>query len=114
MELGLKGRNAVITGGTRGIGKSIARALAKEGVNVVLLARSREALERTAEEIRRDSGVQAIWIPADVKSIKSVKTAAADVVCQLRTIHILVNNAGGPIRRMDRQIEWADSYLMDD
>jgi 3-oxoacyl-[acyl-carrier protein] reductase len=114
MELGLKGRNAVITGGTRGIGKSIARALAKEGVNVVLLARSREALERTAEEIRRESGVQALGIPADVKSIKSVKAAAADVVSQLKTIHILVNNAGGPIRRVDRQIEWPDSDWIDD
>ncbi|HYR90061.1 MAG TPA: SDR family oxidoreductase [Terriglobia bacterium] len=114
MELGLKGRNAVITGGTRGIGKSIARALAKEGVNVVLLARSKEALERTADEIRRESGVQALGIPADVKSIKSVKAAAADTVGQFRTIHILVNNAGGPIRRMDRQIEWPDTDWMDD
>src|SRR5439155_1628355 len=69
---------------------------------------------QAAEEIRRESGVLALGIPADVKSIKSVKAAAADVVSQLRTIHILVNNAGGPIRRVDRQIEWPDSDWIDD
>src|SRR2546426_10921155 len=114
MELGLKGRNAVVTGGSRGIGKSIARGLANEGVNVVLLARGRDALERTAEEIRRESGVEVLAIQADVKSIKSVKAAAADAVSQVRTVHILVNNAGGPLRRMDRQIEWPDTDWIDD
>lgn len=114
MELGLKGRNALVTGGSKGIGKAIARSLAKEGVNVVVLARTKEPLEQTAEEIRRESGVRVLAIPADVKNMESVKAAAAEAVSRLKPIHILVNNAGGPIRRMDRQIDWPDTEWMDD
>ena len=55
MDLGLRGRTAVVTGGSKGIGKAIALALAKEGVNLVLLARGKEQLEKTAEEIREQT-----------------------------------------------------------
>lgn len=50
MELGLKGRTAVITGGSKGIGRAIARGLAREGVNLVLIARGKEQLEKAADE----------------------------------------------------------------
>jgi 3-oxoacyl-[acyl-carrier protein] reductase len=66
MELGLKGRAAVITGGSRGIGKAIARGLAAGGVNLVLLARGKEQLEKAAEEIAQESGVQVLPLPADI------------------------------------------------
>ncbi len=66
MELGLKGRAAAITGGSKGIGKAIARGLAAEGVNLVLLARGKEQLEKTGEEIAKESGVQVLAIPADI------------------------------------------------
>jgi 3-oxoacyl-[acyl-carrier protein] reductase len=114
MELGLRGRTAVITGASKGIGKSIARGLAAEGVNVVLLARGREALDQAAEEIRRESGVGVLPIATDVKSIEAVQAAAAAAAAKFRTIHILVNNAGSAIRRMDRQILWSDAEWMDD
>ena len=58
LELGLKGRTALITGGSKGIGRAIARGLAREGVNLVLLARGQELLDRTAEEIRKETGVK--------------------------------------------------------
>ena len=114
MELGLNGRVAVITGGSKGIGKAIGRALAAEGVNLVLLARGKEQLEKTAEEIARESGVQVLPVVADIADADSLKAAAAAAKDRFGTIHIVVNNAGNPMRRMDRQINWPDADWTDD
>jgi len=114
MELGLRGRVAAITGGSKGIGKAIARGLAAEGVDLLLLARGQEQLERAADEIRSTSGVRVTTIPTDITSADSVKAAAEAAKGQCAAVHILVNNAGGPIRRMDRQITWPDADWVDD
>lgn len=114
MELGLKGRVAVITGGSKGIGKAIARALAAEGADLVLLARGKELLDKTAGEIRQASGVRVATIVADITSADAVKAAAETAKQQFPTVHIVVNNAGGPIKRMDRQINWPDADWVDD
>ena len=114
MELGLKGRAAVITGGSKGIGKAIGRALAAEGVNLVLLARGRELLEKTAEEIAKEFGVQVLPVVADIAKAESINAAAAAAKDRFGTIHIVINNAGGPMRRMDRQITWPDTDWADD
>lgn len=114
MDLGLKGRAAVVTGGSKGIGKAIAHGLASEGVNLVLLARGQEMLAKAAEEIRTATGVRVLAIPSDVKSMESVRAAVDAASREFNTIHILVNNAGGPIRRSDRQIHWPDTDWMDD
>ncbi len=114
MELGLKGRCAAITGGSKGIGKAIARALAAQGANIIVMARGKEQLENTADEIRRESGVRVLALPADITKAESVQAAAAAAKSQFDTIHIVVNNAGGPIRRMDRQITWPDADWVDD
>ncbi len=114
MELGLKGRIAVITGGSKGIGKAIAKGLAAEGVNLVLLARGKELLEKAAEEIKSQSKVRVLAIPTDITSTASLKAAADATATEFGTVHIVVNNAGGPIRRMDRQINWPDTDWMDD
>lgn len=114
MELGLEGRTAVITGGSKGIGKAIAKGLATEGVNVVLLARGKELLEQTADELMRTSDVTVLAVPTDITNMDSVKAAAATTAEQFKTIHILVNNAGGPIRRMERQITWSDEEWLGD
>jgi 3-oxoacyl-[acyl-carrier protein] reductase len=113
MELGLRGRVAAITGGSRGIGRAIARALAAEGVDLVLLARGRDQLEQAADEIR-PTGVHVMTIPTDIMSSDSVKAAGEAATGRFSTVHIVVNNAGGPIRRMDRQITWPDSDWVDD
>jgi 3-oxoacyl-[acyl-carrier protein] reductase len=114
MELGLRGRVALITGGSRGIGKAIAQALAAEEVDLVLLARGKDQLEKTAEAICKASGVRVLPIPADITSAQSVQAAAAAAKDQFPSLHILVNNAGGPIKRMDRQITWPDTDWTDD
>lgn len=114
MELGLKGRTAVITGGSKGIGKAIARGLAAEGVNLVLLARGKELLDQTAEEIKRESEVRVLTVRADVARVDSLKAAAAATAARFDTVHILVNNAGPGLRRLDRQITWSDAEWMED
>jgi NAD(P)-dependent dehydrogenase (short-subunit alcohol dehydrogenase family) len=114
MEMGLKGRTAVVTGGSKGIGKSIALGLAAEGVNLALLARGEEQLRKAAEEIKKQHGVRVEVVPTDITKAESVNAAAARVKGQFEVIHIVVNNAGGPIRRMDRQITWPDSDWVED
>jgi NAD(P)-dependent dehydrogenase (short-subunit alcohol dehydrogenase family) len=114
MELGLKGRTAVISGASKGIGKAIARGLAREGANVVLLARGQEQLQKAAEEIKGETGVCVQALTADVTNLPSLKAAADAVKAQFGTAHIVVNNAGGPMRRMDRQILWPDTDWIDD
>jgi NAD(P)-dependent dehydrogenase (short-subunit alcohol dehydrogenase family) len=114
MDLGLKGRAAVVTGGSRGIGKAIARGLAAEGVHLALVARGREALDEAAAGIRRDTGVRVLAVPADIRSTESVQAAAKAAAAEFGTIHIIVNNAGGPIKRPGRQITWSDADWLDD
>lgn len=114
LELGLKGRTAVITGGSKGIGRAIARAFAAEGVNLVLLARGQEALEATAAEIGRATGVTVVAVPTDVTRAEQVDASAEAARQAFGTVHIVVNNAGGPMRRMDRQILWPDADWIGD
>jgi 3-oxoacyl-[acyl-carrier protein] reductase len=114
MQLGLDGRTALVTGGSKGIGKAIAQGLAAEGVNVVLLARGKEALDQAAAEIGHTSKAGVLAIPTDMKNSEAVKSAVEAAASRFGKIHILVNNAGSAIRRTDRQITWSDADWMDD
>lgn len=114
LELGLKGRTAVVTGSSKGIGRAIARALAREGVNLVLMARGIEALEATAAELRARHGVKALAVAADITRTETVQAAADAARGAFGTVHIVVNNAGNPMRRTDRQILWPDTDWIGD
>lgn len=103
-----------MTGSSKGIGKAIAEGLAREGVNLVMLARTKEAIEQAADEIRRGQGVKTLAVQADVRSAEQVKAAADAARAEFGTVHIVVNNAGSGIRRQDRQITWPDADWMDD
>jgi 3-oxoacyl-[acyl-carrier protein] reductase len=92
MDLGIKGRSALVCAASKGLGKGCAMALAREGVDVTLLARGAEALNATAEEIRRATGVRVTAVAADVTT--PAGRAAALAACP--NPDILVNNAGGP------------------
>ena len=94
MDLGLKDKVAVITGGSVGIGLAIARGLAAEGVHVALCARDRERVERVASEIRNDFGVQAIGVQADVGDARAISGFVSAVEREFGGADILVNNAG--------------------
>jgi 3-oxoacyl-[acyl-carrier protein] reductase len=114
LETGLKGRVAVISCASKGIGKAIARGLAAEGVKVVLLARGKEQLDAAAAEVANESGSEVIGIQADIAKSDSVKAAADAVKAKFGSVNIVVNNAGNPMRRMDRQILWPDTDWTDD
>lgn len=89
----LKNKNALITGAGKGIGKAVAIALAKEGVNVILLARTQSDLDEVAKEVNA-LGVQSLALAADVADINSVNTAIEKALAEFKTIDILINNAG--------------------
>lgn len=90
MDLRLKGRSALITGSSKGIGLAIARALAEEGCNVILVARTQSDLDAAARQIRSDFGVGAKAIAADLSKSNEVRKIAA----QAGELDILVNSAG--------------------
>jgi len=93
MAQSLKGKVAFITGAGRGIGKAVAISLAKEGVNVGLLARTEEALKEVASEVEK-LGVQAAYATVDVSSLSEVEAAINSLTSELGKADILINNAG--------------------
>lgn len=96
MDLKLTGKRAIVTGGSRGIGKAIALALATEGVDVVLVARNAGPLEQTASEIAAKTGRRVVAITGDTGDDASVKTMVAEAVSRLGGVDILVNCAAKP------------------
>ena len=89
----LKNKNALITGAGKGIGRAIAIALAKEGVNVILMARTQSDLDEVANEVNA-LGVKSLTVIADVADINSVNGAVEKALVEFKTIDILINNAG--------------------
>jgi NAD(P)-dependent dehydrogenase (short-subunit alcohol dehydrogenase family) len=114
MDLKLKDRVAVVTGGSKGIGKAIAHGLAAEGVHLVLMARGQEALDSTAAEIRSAHNVRVLTATADVRSDADIKAVADQAAAEFAATHIVVNNAGGPIKRPGRQLPWPSADWLDD
>jgi 3-oxoacyl-[acyl-carrier protein] reductase len=92
MDLGLEGKTAIVCAASRGLGRACARSLAANGVRVTIAARTPEPLERTAEEIRAEFGVEATAVAADITSPEGRERTLA--ACPAPDI--LVNNAGGP------------------
>jgi NAD(P)-dependent dehydrogenase (short-subunit alcohol dehydrogenase family) len=90
----LEGKNAFVTGASRGIGRSIAVALAGAGADVALVARSERGLAETAADVTA-LGRQALIIPADVTRQDEVDAAAAAAIGELGHVDVVVNNAGG-------------------
>jgi NAD(P)-dependent dehydrogenase (short-subunit alcohol dehydrogenase family) len=94
MDLELRGKVAVITGGSVGIGLAVAHALAAEGVHVAICARDQDRVEREAKGIAEAHDVTALGIPADVSRPGDVDRAAARIAEKFGGVDILVNNAG--------------------
>jgi 3-oxoacyl-[acyl-carrier protein] reductase len=115
MQLGLKDKIALVTGGSYGIGRAIALALADEGCRVAICARGAERLETTAAEIRA-RGVLAFAIPADATLAESAQRVVNAVVQKWGSLHILINNVGGGGGLETRAIEevpeekWLEAY----
>src|SRR5215467_2977471 len=94
MDLQLKGKTALVTGGSEGIGKGIARSLAREGVDVAICARRKAPLEAAAAEIAKETGRKIIAIPADLTKDADAKRFIAEGHKALGRVDIMVNNAG--------------------
>jgi NAD(P)-dependent dehydrogenase (short-subunit alcohol dehydrogenase family) len=95
MDLELKGKRAVVTGGSRGIGLAVAGALAAEGVDVAVVARDQDALDAAAGELARH-GTRIVPVVADTTDDASVRAMVATVVGELGGVDILVNAAARP------------------
>lgn len=92
MDLGIRGKRAIVCAASKGLGRGCASALAAEGVNLVINARGAEALEETASAIRDTHGVEVIAVAADI----TTESGRAQVLEAAGEVDILVNNAGGP------------------
>ncbi len=92
MDLGLKGKRALVCAASKGLGRASAMALAREGVAVTITARTAETLERTADEIRRETGADVTIVAGDI----TTEAGRADALAACPDPDILVNNAGGP------------------
>jgi len=92
MDLGIRGRTAIVCAASKGLGKGCAISLAREGVDLVITARGKEALEATAEEIRKNFSVKVLAVAGDITTEEGKQAALA--ACP--NPDILVNNAGGP------------------
>ena len=115
MDLGLKDKVAVITGGSEGIGKAAAASMAQEGARVVICARRKDVLDAAADEIRAETGGTVLPIQADVSNPADAEKVNDAAVSELGGLDILVNNAGisaaGPFESVDEEGWQADMNL---
>jgi len=106
MDLGIRGKNALVCGASKGLGRACATSLAREGCKVTIVARDREQLEKTAAEIRAASGAKITVVAADITGDEGRAAALAAA----GELDILVTNAGGPptgdFRQFSRE-DWA-------
>jgi 3-oxoacyl-[acyl-carrier protein] reductase len=104
MDLGIAGKAALVCAASKGLGRGCALGLAREGVNLTLVARTRETLEATAEELRKATGVKVATVAADI----TTPQGRAQALAACPQPDILVNNAGGPpagdFRNWDREV----------
>jgi 3-oxoacyl-[acyl-carrier protein] reductase len=96
VDLGLRGKIALVTGASRGLGRAIAEELAAEGASLVMCARGQEALTEASEAVRAASGVDVLGVPADVSRSQDVSRLVLSAIARFGRIDILVTNAGGP------------------
>ena len=113
MDLGLQGKTALVTGGSLGIGKATAGELAANGVNVAIVARDQQRLERAADELSSNTGGRVIAVPGDMSQLDQIERCFAEAKAQLGPIDILVNNAGSsPAGRLQdiADEDWIKSF----
>src|ERR1051326_635095 len=115
MDLQLKGKAALVTGGSEGIGKGIARAFAREGVDVAICARRKDKLEAAASEIAKETGRKIVPVPADLTKDADAKNFVEQSHRALGRVDILVNNAGsapGGIIEHLSEADWAQALQL--
>ncbi len=96
MDLGLKGKVALITASSKGLGFASALELAKEGASVILSARNEEELRRASAKIREETGSEALWHKVDLTDLNSIKSMFKWIEENIGTLDVLVYSTGGP------------------
>jgi|LGOV01.1.fsa_nt_gb NAD(P)-dependent dehydrogenase (short-subunit alcohol dehydrogenase family) len=105
----LKDKVCIITGSTKGIGKSIAKGYANEGANIVIVSRNQSQCDKVAAEIKEEFGVMTLGVKTDVTRIDEIKSLMNKTVNQFGKIDVLVNNAGSALTKKAEEItedEW--------
>jgi len=114
MDLGLKGRVAIIAASSQGLGKAAAMALAREGAKLAMCSRRAEAIESAAEEIRQAAGTEVLAQAADVTRPEDVRRLVAGAMERFGRIDICVTNAGGPPSKSFAETterDWARQWI---
>ncbi len=96
MDLGLKGKVALVAGASQGMGRAAAFGFAREGAKVAICARGEAALQETAAAIRKETGGEVLAIVADMAKAEDIRKFVNDSAAQLGRLDVIVNNAGGP------------------
>ncbi|MCS5655032.1 MAG: SDR family oxidoreductase [Dehalococcoidia bacterium] len=96
MDLGLKGRVAIIGGGSKGLGRACADSLAQEGADLVICSRNSQELGQAAGEISKASGVEVLAVPGDLSQLPDVQGLVKRTVDHFGRLDVLINNSGGP------------------
>lgn len=108
MDLGLRDKIVLVTAASAGIGRAAAESFAREGARLALCARRVDALETTAAALRSQHGTDVLALPCDVADAAQIDAMVARVVAHYGTVHVLVNNAGGPPPGRSDQVTDAD------
>jgi 3-oxoacyl-[acyl-carrier protein] reductase len=108
MDLGLKDRVALVAASSQGLGKAAAMALAREGAKLTLCARRADVIEKVAEEIRQNTGVEVLARAVDVTDPAAVSKLVAETVERFARLDICVTNAGGPPSKSFAETSLAD------
>lgn len=113
MDLGIKGKTAIITASSTGIGKAVAEGLAAEGCNIAICARTKATLIETAREIKTKYGTEPFWGICDLNQHKDIENFFEAVQNHFGKVDILVNNCGGPIPGFFRDLseeDWDNAF----
>ena len=114
MELNIKGRTALISGASSGIGAGIARALAREGVRIAITARRIELLDQLATEIQASGAIRPLAVAGDITNAGDLDRIVQDTASALGPVDILINNAGGsrPLVGEANDEAWDEAFAL--
>jgi len=113
LESGLRGKSALVTAGSKGIGKAVAAAFAEEGCNVTICSRTKSDLLETSKEIKEKYNVDPLWCVCDLNKSSDIENTFDATVKEYGKVDILVNNCGGPVPGYFAELEekdWDHAY----
>lgn len=106
----MKNIKAVITGAGSGVGQAVAVALARQGSEIALIGRRRDALERTAEQVKREGTGRCLVCPCDIGNLKTIAKVAQRILKEFKTVEVLVNAAGTNVPKRALEVLSMEDY----